>query len=237
MIDRGEWGRLVDAVLDAPSLSSSQAAAAELIDAAVPGGAAVDASVRSLVEAVSERARELAGARYRAYVLAALVAVGTWLRTWRRAASANASLMSVADEEAAIERALDAFCDAGAAMLDDPDDEARSMMCLLVGTVGDPGRAFDTLAERYLREPSTVVRGFVIQGQLRAVARMPDAMGELSGVRLAGVLGAAPPEVCARANHEVRGSWRTPRERAELLARVEVPACTSEPFLWPAEGL
>lgn len=232
-----DWQSPIRAVLEADSLTGAQIAASELIDKAVPGGAAVDLHARSLVERLGAPAVDLAHARYRAYALSVLLAMGTWIRTWRRAATTNPTLATSAEEEAQIERALAEFCSANVALLDDPDDETRSMMSVLVGTVGAVEAATAPLMSRYDSEASPVVKAFIVQGLLRALGRsvVDEATGLDSSLTL--ILADAPSEVVARANDEVLAGWWTPEERERLLARVVVPASSTDPFRWPAEGV
>jgi len=232
-----DWLSRLKAVLGADSLAAAQIAASELIDLAVPGGAAVDLSARSLVEILGDPAVGLAHARYRAYALSVLLAMGTWIRTWRRAATTNPTLASSAEEEAQIERALVDFCSANVALLDDPDDETRSMMSVLVGSVGAVEAATAPLMSRYDSEASPVVRAFIAQGLLHALGRSPEGEATELDWSLTLILADAPSEVVARANDEVLACWWTPEERARLLARVVVPASSTNPFHWPAEGV
>ena len=236
-IGGGDWAGPVSAVLGADSLSIAQIAASELIDQALPGGAAVVSTARSLVELVSEPEVGLARSPYRAYVLAVLLALGTWIVTWRRAAITNPALAASAQEEEMIERALAEFCSVEVGLLVDPDDEARSLMRVLLGSVGDTAAASEALIARYRHEESPVVRGFIVQGLLRVLGRLPS--GEASDLvrNLKRILANAPREVRARAHDELRGSWRTAEERETLLARVHVPGASAEPVRWPAEGV
>lgn len=233
----GDWAGPVSAVLGATSLSTAQIAASELIDQVLPGGAAVDPSALSLVELVGEPDVGLAASRYRAYMLAVLLAIATWIGTWRRAATANPALAGSAQEEGMIERALAEFCSVEVELLDDPDDEARSLMSVLVGSVGDTAAASEALIARYRREESPVVGGFIVQGLLRVLGRLPSGEASDLGRDLNRILADAPQEVRARASYEVRGGWRTAEEREALLTHLHVPESSAEPVHWPAEGV
>lgn len=231
------WGSGVTAVLDATSVEAAQLAASTLIDEAVPGGAAVDPSSRALVELLAGPDVRLASSRYRAYALAILLAMGTWVRTWRRAASSNPALAGSAIDEAEIERALAEFCSGNMALLDDPDDETRSLMSVLAGCVGEAPQVAGSLIARYEREDSPVVQAFIAQGLLRLLGRQPEAETAEVATIVSQILALAPSEVLARANHELRGGWWTSEERERLRARASVPAFSGEPQHWPAEGV
>lgn len=236
-VHAGDGLGLLAAVLRADSLASAQIAASELIDRVVPGGAAVDLSARPLVETLRKPVVDLPRERYRAYALSVLLAMGTWIRTWRRAATTNPLLATSAEEEVRIEHALVEFCSANAALLEDPDDETRSLMSVLVGSVGAGEAATAALASRYDREASPVVRGFIAQGLLRAIGRRPASeVSDLDRI-LTDILVDAPSEVVARANYEILGGWWTPDQRERLLRRVVVPASAVKPTHWPAEGV
>lgn len=236
-IGAGDWAGPVSAVLDATSLSTAQIAASELIEQVLPGGAAVDPSALSLVELVAKPDVGLASSRYRAYMLAVLLALGTWIGTWRRAATANPALAGPAQQEGMIEHALAEFCSVEVELLDDPDDEARSLMSVLVGSVGDAAAASAALIVRYRPEESPVVNGFIVQGLLRVLGRLPSREASDLGQALNRILADAPQEVRARASYELRGGWRTAGEKEALLEHVCVPNSSAEPVRWPAEGV
>lgn len=197
----------------------------------------MEPSARSLVELVGDPSVGLASSPYRAYVLTVLLAMGTWIGTWRRAATANPALAALATQEGMIECALAEFCSAEVQLFDDPDDEVRSLMSVLVGSVGDAGAGSEALISRYRREESPVVRGFIVQGLLRVLGRLPSSEAADLGWNLSRIVADAPQEVRARASYELRGGWRTAEERVALLAHVQVPDASAAPVRWPAEGV
>lgn len=109
-------------------------------------------------------------------------------------------------------------------------------MSVLVGSIGDTTAAREALVT-HRREESPVVRGFIVQGLLRLLGRLPSDDAPDLGRELNRMLAEAPHEVRARASDELRGGWRTAEERETLLTLVHVPESSVEPVRWPAEGV
>lgn len=216
------WARSVQGILEAESLAAAQFAASELKDDAVPGGAAVDISSIDLVEALARSELDLAREPFRAYVLAVLVHMATWIRTWRNTRVDTPHGIAAAEGEEILEQRLADFCADQRSLLRDEDEETRSLMSVLVGSVCPPSGAFRVLMQLYQLEDSEIVRGCIVQGLLRVVLRGDSEDGCSMRTALTGVLADASREECRQRSNmrPIRRSKTRPPVRRVLVCRV-----------------
>jgi hypothetical protein len=212
-------------------------AAADLLSVVVPGGSAVDLSASLLIARIRELGRPLATHRYRAYVIAVLLAMGTWAGAWRRAAGTNPTLASAGEREQAMAIELSEFCQENLGLLTDEDPETRSLMSLLVGAVWPLAADADVLLARYAVETDPRVTACVAQALVRYVGRIDEPLVALVARDVSTLLEDASSESLARANMELAGVWWTEKDRQRLAARVSIPATPASPLLWPAEEI
>jgi hypothetical protein len=230
------WAESFDALWAAESLSEAQIAAAHLVSVVVPGGSAVDLSTRPLIARIRERARPLATHPHRAYMVAVLLAMGTWIGAWRRAASTNPRLAAAAEREQTISMELSEFCRENLGLLIDADPETRSVMSLLVGTAW-PLTADDVLLDRFAAESDPRVKACIAQAMVRYVGRLDERRAADLGRDVSALLNEASTESLARANLELTAVWWTEGDRKRLAGRVSIPEMRDRPLLWPSEEI
>lgn len=218
------WRELLDAVLKAPDLLSAQIATANLIDAALPGGSAQAVGAADLMVEIRTTSG-LDRHPFRAYVIAVVLQMATWPRSWRMSEPTgkhvNASL--AAESERIAEEHMVAFCSDLIALVDDVDAEVRAMMYLLVGAVGKPESEAIALLQRKTEVESNALAGAcAVQAVVKVISRLPGDDADTAAAAAWVRHRLAPKAVAtnARVWQELESIARTPREQDRLRAVV-----------------
>jgi hypothetical protein len=236
-----KWASLLDALLEAHALDGAQLAAADLIDEAVPGGAATAVGSADLVRLVRSSA-EIRANPYRAYVLGVLLVMGTWVTAWRRMAASENSRVShvTVASERATESELVAACTDFADLTNDDDPEVRALTYLLIGAVASPAaEAVERLEGLLDQEQHALAHACIVQALVKALVRLPEGNRSEVAQRISERIDDGSALDRARVNVELKSVARPPEEKRQLVDLIGLGFSEDPngPLHWPAESV
>jgi hypothetical protein len=236
-----EWREPLHRLGNAGTLPEAQAATARLMDAALPGGAAVASDAADIALAITSRS-DVQRHRFRAYLLWILVlmrsSVGVWQAALDSGGDGEVTRAEARNEGRTIE-ALTRAATTVAGMMDDPDPEVRSVAFQLVGAALQPAKLAGALLIAAARsETDELARACAIASAVVALARQwPDATDEeVDWVRDAIRSGTSMIQGRVRRvveGHALVGS----RQAAASIVAIPLDQLPPEGPFWPVESV
>jgi hypothetical protein len=235
----GAWSTAMGRLAAAGDDLEAAEATADLIDAAVPGGAVVADDGADLVRAIM-RIDRIDAFPFRAYLLSVLIVMSRWIWTWRRLLAAGDNRESTsahAEREEATAREIEVACEALSRLVDDVDPQVRGMMFRLIGAAAPvDDRVLTKLRNHAENDADPLARGCAAAAVLCVLLRSSDTDRHVWRQWFSRYMSARPGVESERLHAEALSvSWRDDqRATSEML--IGMPKAGSVQ-LWPAEAI
>ncbi len=231
-------------MIEAVELSDLQAAASDLIDAAVPGGAVIAQDADIIV-------RELRNSLHTApsmciqYLIAVLYWIAVWSKVWRTRAErgdTSSPTLTGVDYELSASAEISLAIEVVPSFVNDPDPQTRAMAYLFMGVACEDLSSANKLIGWNAAERDALARACNVQSVLSIASRLPEAKSDRLMLWVTRQIEISDLSVAERVYRELSMPQRAQADRDRITARLGPTAeriWSRHPgnWSWPAENI